>query len=213
MSAGSCSQTQVSEVGRLPPPTPSPHTNTQRLHCQLHLSILTSHHHHSSSSSFSFLLQTLGHQPCRDTVIYTFYFYFSTSPSFLYRHRSNMMSCHHRKKKKKPKNIRFLQLLPPQPATFHSPTPPPPFDPSTPKSCLSSIYCPLPLSPHPQPPPIPSHHTRSVPVCLSRLSVTPCLQLLAQSEILQQESAATALALSLSPSTSLSHTLHPAFCW
>lgn len=158
-------------------------------------------HHRHSFSSLSSLLKTLGRRPCCDTVINTLYFYFP--PSFLHRHRSNMIRWH--KKKPASSNCRRRH----DPVTFDSQPPPPPFDPSSPKPCLSSIYCPLSQSPHPQPPLVSSHHTRSVPVCVSCLSVTPCLQLHAQSEILQQESAATALSLSVSHSLSLTPSIQP----
>lgn len=116
VSAGSCSQTQASEVGRCPPHPPTLAESIapcQRLHCQPHLSILPPPSLSSTSSSLSSLLQTPGHRPCRDTVIYTFYFIF---PLSLYCHRSNTIDCHHHKKeKKKAKNICLLQLLPPPP--------------------------------------------------------------------------------------------------
>lgn len=137
----------------------------------------------------------------------------SSTPSTFFLPPSSIVTgptrCAAASEQKKAKNICFLQLPPLQPATLYEHMPPPPFDPSIPKPYLSSAYCPLPLSPPPQPPPVSSHHTRSVPVCVSRLSVTPCLQLLAQSEILQQESAATALALSLAYSLSLTPSIQP----
>lgn len=136
----------------------------------------------------------------------------SLLPPFLHRHRSNMMRCNQWTKKQKTFDSSSCHCCH-NPTTFHSHSPISSIWPFHPKPCLSNIYCPLSLTSPPPPPHVSSHYTRSVPVCVSRLSVTPCLQLLAQSEILQQEAAATAFALSLAHSLSLTHPPSSYCCW
>lgn len=218
VSAGSCSQTQVSEVGCLRHPTPHPHPHPLlpsippfQLHCQLHLSISTPtlpqhQYHHQNYSFSSYLLMTMGHQPCRDTVIYTLYFYFSSLSSLSYPsqvRRDTLPLPNKQRDIKKLKREAPKYLLPLAAAAagtryFAFTHPPPPSDPCTPSPTFYYYLHPTP-SHHPSPPITPGLYLSAclfLPVCSCLPKVRYC------SRSLQRQPS-----LFLSPlSLSLSHT-------
>lgn len=188
-----------------PPPPSTEHCSIPALALSAPSQHLNPHHHHSSSSSSS-LLQTLGHQPCRDTVIYTLYFYFfpPLPPSSIVTGPTRCAAITDKKKENCQKH-----LLPPTAATatrhLSLTHPPPPFDPSTPSPASpASIalyhYLHTP-NPHPSPPFTPGLYLSACLACLL-LPVCSCLPKVryCSRSVQRQPSLFLSLSLSYTPS-------------